>query len=82
MKSLSILLDLTPQISIPPLTAESVTNFISSHYLTIIFSFVGIIVAAIMCYFACSYLLMFWNQYMGIDDKLGVVADNDSYHLA
>ncbi|MCK3684161.1 hypothetical protein [Maribellus sp. YY47] len=77
MKSLPLVLDLTPQISIPPLTANSVTNFISVHYLAIILSFLGIIAAAMICYFACSYLLMFWNQYMGIDDKLELVAEND-----
>jgi len=77
MKSVSILLDLPPQISISPLTAESITNFISSHYLTIIFYFVGIIFAAIICYFACSYLLMFWNQYMGIENNIGTVVEHD-----
>jgi len=77
MRNLFILLDLTPQVSFTPLTAESIVNFISNNYLLIVLLIFGIIISAILCYFACSYLLMMWNHYMGIEDNLGALAEHD-----
>ncbi|MFV0593714.1 MAG: hypothetical protein ACK5M7_20245 [Draconibacterium sp.] len=73
-------MNLTPQIDIPTLNAESIGNVISSNFLLIIFLIIGVIISAIVCYLACSYLVMLWNHFLGIKD-FQENTDND-YHLA
>ena len=67
MKHLSLLYITSFEPGFAPINARQLVNLISSNFLLIATLIISVILAAILCYFACSYIIFMWDSLMGID---------------
>lgn len=67
MKNFILLYTTSFEAGFAPVNAKQLVNLISSNFLLIALLIVSVILASILCYFAVSYIVFLWDQYMGIE---------------